>query len=148
MIGKRLELTLLFLIVSVSVMGQGKITPDSVEFLGAKFKIPVGCKSNYGGQVLCDSYAVSWMYEQASDMERHKRESKAQLKKPKELDCYVLGTRMTAYKAKFEPGIQIVADGVVNGQGVLLHLWFDRKDIKTNDDIPDFVKNFFKLATD
>jgi hypothetical protein len=53
---------------------------------------------------------------------------------------------MTAYKEKFNPGIQIGVYGVINGQGVMLWIWLN-KDIKTNEDIPDFVKHYFQLPS-
>jgi hypothetical protein len=140
---KRLNFTLILLIASISLKGQ--INPlDSIEFLGNRFKVPIGCKTIYGGQVLCDSYAVTWSYEPASDMERHMKEGIAQLKNPKKFDCYIVGTKMTAYKSKFDPGVQVAVFGVIKGQGVLLWLWFD-KDIKSNADIPQFVSQFFQL---
>ena len=143
MILKRLNFTLTLVIISISLMGQ--INPlDSVEFFEYKFKVPTGCKPTYGGQVLCDSYAVTWSYEPASDIERHKKEGIAQLKNPKKFDCYVLGTKMTGYKSKFDPGVQVAVFGVIKGQGVLLWLWFG-KDIKTNEDIPEFVSQIFQL---
>lgn len=118
---------------------------DSISICGIEFKSPENCSVIAEGLIHCDTYAINWVYVESDQLERHKSESKQQLKHPKKIHCYILDKKVVAYKTKFEPGIQITYNGIINNQAVLIQLWFE-KDIKSNGDIPEYLKQMFKLA--
>jgi len=144
----RLHFLLAFLIVSfASIAKQPVLQNDSVYFCGKHFKAPTECEVIPEGQVKCSSYVMTWNYIAIEDLKRTTQELKAQMKNPKQFDCYILGNKVQAFKEKFKPGIQIISAANINGHCVLFHLWFD-KDIKSTADIPNFVKQIFKLTND
>ncbi len=123
------------------------INADSLMFCGQKIKAPTDCRMVMPGLVTCDKYVMTWTYESTSEIDRHKREGIAQLKNPKKFDCYILGTKLQAYKSKFETGIQIHAYEIIKGQGLLLSIVILGKDkISTNDDIPEFIRQVFRIT--
>lgn len=118
---------------------------DSISICGIPFKSPIDCSIMPEGQILCDTYAINWVYVESDQLERHKLESKEQLKRPKKINCYILNKEVVAYKTKFKPGIQIIYNGTINNQAVLIQIWLEN-DIKSNNDIPEYLKQMFRLS--
>jgi len=122
------------------------LNSDSLMFCGQKIKSPKDCQMVMPGMVNCSTFAMTWTYEPVRDIDRHKKEGIAQLKKPVKFDCYILGTKVTAYQAKFDPGVQIQVYEIVKGQGLLLSIYILNKDKVTADkDIPEFIGQVFKM---
>jgi hypothetical protein len=122
------------------------INSDSLMFCGEKIKSPKDCQMVMPGMVNCRTFAMVWNYEPVKDIDRHKKEGLAQLKKPMKFRCYILGTKVTAYQAKLEDGVEIQVYEVVKGQGLLLSIYILNKDKVTADnDIPEFIGQVFKM---
>ncbi len=137
---------LILSLTSLLANGQYELAPavDSISFCNKMFKAPDSCYFIPNGMVRCDNYALVWVNVDIEEIERHKSESFDQLKNPKEINCRILGQDVIAYKTKFKPGISFIYDGVINSQAVLIQIWLS-KNIKTNEEIPSFLRQIFEL---
>lgn len=120
---------------------------DSLIFCGKNIKAPIDCPMVMPGMVTCKTFAMVWRNTSSKEIDKEKKEAISQYKDPLvKFDCYILGNKLEAYKTQSSDGVLIQVFGTINGQGLMLHIaLLDKKVIRSDADIPDFIGQVFRM---
>ena len=148
-------LTILFLFMGSYLCAQSN---DDVlfQFCRNEYKVPDGCKKISENRIDCDNYSMQWQYGNNAFLttmpeqyvqELKKKNNKKFKKKP--ITCYLLNYELKGFKVSFKTDsgmtYKLITSGIVNKKIVLFQLSLF-KEAKTNEDIPEFPREFIKLT--
>ena len=158
----RQSLTVFLFIFSATTYAQVGTQNDSISFCSYNFKVPDGCTSEKNS-IKCDNFEMTWSYmdevnlKGVSDKQKLKISESSFMEfcnmlgkfKRKRITCYVLDTKVKGYKVTYTnmtgANCIIYASGVINGRAVTTMLIL-KKEVNTNDDIPEFPRQIIKLT--
>lgn len=149
-------------IFSITTYAQTVKQNDNITFCSSSFKVPDGCTTQKTS-IKCDNFEMTWTYmdevnlKGVSDKQKLKISESSFMEfcnmlgkfRRKRITCYLLDTKVKGYKVtytnKTDTNSIIYASGVINERAITTMLTL-KKEVNTNDDIPQFPRQIIKLT--
>ena len=147
---------IVFIIISfffLNVTAQEKAT--QIEFCGKKYDVPKNSLRITDTELKGDGFLIIWVYVSAHELKKlHESiipdlEARLDKFKYEEANFVSYRGRMKGYNIRYKDGkkkeYKIMAYGKVNGHNVMVDVSFTEQ-VKSNDDLPPFVKKIIRFA--
>jgi len=150
----KLVFILLLIISSVETIAQSNDT-GTVIFCKKSFSVPSSCATASKDQIFCADYSMFWIYPGDLMLAGNAKSLAAQMSKeignckPDSIKAFLLDEEINAIKLSCKiddvPNYIFIAYGIVNKAGVIAIINI-KKDPKRNEDIPQPIRQIFKLS--
>lgn len=138
----------------VIAMAQQSQEVKEVRYCGYAISVPEGCMADSDYEVVCDDFAIQWMYLEPDMLsfmpKQYMDQLDERLKKFRKRNIQLVSFEnkidgyLVSYKDDREIKYKIIAFGTVNDQAVMLNLALPKEPIN-NEDLPALAKQFIRI---
>jgi len=141
--------------ITVNSFAQENDSIKKVSYCGKEFDIQNECPTNSKYELICEDYQIQWVYfpdhmlSMVYENTLRNIEQKMNIIEKKEIKLKSLKKKISGYLLTYidsngEAKYRIIASGKVKKQSLILNIGLNEEPL-SNQNLPDFVKNFVML---